>query len=367
MKASLILILTLVSIFCLGQQKNTKRPFVLNGKIHGRDTGLIVLWYPDTADIYIKDTTRLHQGVFQFSGWLIEPSYVHLIGSNRDGNYANFYLEYGCQKIILEENNFDKVKMSGSVTQNENESLQKQIYKSEKRIIRLNGEYNNKQNISEERKKYLTQQIGLLNKKNKELRITFIKKHPDSYVSPTEFLSQVGFFSLNFADSLFTAFTEKIKNSRAGVLCKKEIDKKKQISSGAIITNFSIKDINEKNFRLSQFKGKYVLLDFWASWCIPCRKEIPYLKEIYSKYHEKGFEIIAISDDQSKTKWINAVTEENIDIWVNILGNKETRMIFQAVKVLPTQLLLDPIGKIIWSSLEDNQKSWEELLNENLK
>lgn len=367
MKKLLPIISFLSSLSCLGQTPNNKNSFVLTGKIIGRDTGLIVLLRTDTLDKWIKDTSVLQKGKFQFSGWMKEPSYAHLIGSNRDGNYASFYLGKGRQTIILKENNFDNLKMTGSSTQKEVEPLQKQSTELEKKRNQLSEKYNSKEGVPEERKKQLENQIQLLVKKERQLSITFIKKHPDSYAAPTELLSLINYISLNLADSLFTAFTERIKSTKSALLCKQEIEKKKQLKAGVTLPHFSTKDINGLNISISQLKGKYVLLDFWASWCIPCREAIPHLKEVFSTYSNKEFEIVSISTDKKKEKWEKAVHDEKIENWINLLQNAEIENIFQGVTILPTQILLDPQGKIIWSSLEDNQNSWEDLLKENLK
>lgn len=116
------------------------------------------------------------------------------------------------------------------------------------------------------------------------------------------------------------------------------------------------RDMNGKNISLNALKGKYVLLDFWGSWCKPCRNSHPHLKELYAKYKEKGFEIIGISQeagadlDASRASWTKAIAEDGLP-WIQVLDN-EHRDKFNAVAqfgvvAFPTKILLDKEGNII--------------------
>ena len=138
--------------------------------------------------------------------------------------------------------------------------------------------------------------------------------------------------------------------------------------------DFKTTDINGKELTLSMFQGKYVLLDFWASWCVPCRKGNPHLKELYALYHDKGFEIIGISDDdRDHDAWKNAVSHDGLP-WKHILRglqfingqydrSKDISDGF-GIHSLPTALLIDASGKIIGrygEGLDDRKKLDEQL------
>jgi thiol-disulfide isomerase/thioredoxin len=129
---------------------------------------------------------------------------------------------------------------------------------------------------------------------------------------------------------------------------------------GSTAASFSTIDINGKPIKLSDFKGKYVLLDFWASWCVPCRKSNPHLIEIYHQYKAKGFDIIGVSDDDTRQmQWRNAVKHDSTGIWHQILrgagkitaqkssGNSKDLHQLYSIQSLPTKILIDPTGKII--------------------
>jgi thiol-disulfide isomerase/thioredoxin len=358
-----------------------KQIFVLNGKVIGRDTGQIILWFPDTSGQYVRDTGFLKNGYFNFSGLIKQPSYAHLIGLPRDGNYASFYLEPRFQTITVEQNNFAKVTMTGSKTQNQNVDLDNRVNKLDGVIDSLNKLYSAKdsilKNVSDPnlRNQIQDEQIVLNNKLRKitdsilDLRIRFIKQHPTSYVSATELygLIVMGTVKINEAEALYNRLKPTIRYSTAGKLCKIDIDKRNVARHGTTLPEFTAVDLNDKTIASSQFKGKYLLIDFWASWCVPCRKEIPNLKRIYEKFHDKGFEILAISIDSKKELWSNAIKKDSTNYWHHILRNDKVEQVFSKIPTIPQQLLVDPSGKVVWSSFETNKTSWEVILENILK
>ncbi|MEL1254127.1 TlpA disulfide reductase family protein [Flavobacterium sp. DGU38] len=117
--------------------------------------------------------------------------------------------------------------------------------------------------------------------------------------------------------------------------------------------DFVQKDAQGKDIRLSDFKGGYVLIDFWASWCAPCISEMPAFISVYDKYHSKGFEILAVSLDKKKELWTQAIEKNKIP-WVNVSDLKGwTGTAARTYKIigLPSNLLVDPAGKVIAKNL----------------
>jgi peroxiredoxin len=135
------------------------------------------------------------------------------------------------------------------------------------------------------------------------------------------------------------------------------------ISTGSQAAEISLPDLKGKNISLSSLKGKVVLIDFWASWCKPCRKTIPTLKKVYTQYKAKGFEIYGISLDTDAASWKDAVKQDGI-IWLQVLdANGETAGVWN-VNYIPNTFLLDKTGKIVAvnPSEEELQKHLQELL-----
>jgi peroxiredoxin len=122
-----------------------------------------------------------------------------------------------------------------------------------------------------------------------------------------------------------------------------------QVSLGADAQEITLKDVNGKNLSLSSFKGKLVLLDFWASWCAPCRKESKFLVKLYAKYKAKGFEIFSVSIDESPADWKKAIVKDKIT-WKQVIDTRgwNAPVIRNwGIEGIPTTYLIDKQGKII--------------------
>jgi thiol-disulfide isomerase/thioredoxin len=124
---------------------------------------------------------------------------------------------------------------------------------------------------------------------------------------------------------------------------------------GAMVTDFSLPAPVGKDISLSELKGKYVLIDFWASWCGPCRQSFPYLKSLYGKYNKHSFEILSISIDKNKAQWEKAVQEEKLP-WRQVWDTKNIALEGFAVTAIPTTYLIGLDGRIIGKEvgLEEN-------------
>lgn len=160
------------------------------------------------------------------------------------------------------------------------------------------------------------------------------------------------------------ALTSYLSQVKAG-LQEKELSEA-HLKIGTTLPEITLPSPDGNDVSLANFKGKYVLLDFWASWCAPCRKENPNLIKIYRKYHAKGFEIFQISLDKYKDEWIAAIKKDNLP-WTHASDLKYwespiTKL--YAIKAIPANFLLDKEGKIIAKNLksEDLEKKLAEII-----
>ena len=156
------------------------------------------------------------------------------------------------------------------------------------------------------------------------------------------------------------------KNSFIGKKIKKKLNSYK-IDVGMMSPDFTQNDTLGNPVSLKNYRGKYILLDFWASWCAPCRRETPYLKKCFEKYNSKGFEIISISLDSDKKRWVEAIQKDSMN-WIHVSDlqywdNKVTKL--YKVSAIPSVFLINPSGKIVAKNISIQEI--EKILDNNLK
>ncbi|MGA9650866.1 redoxin domain-containing protein [Pedobacter sp.] len=171
-------------------------------------------------------------------------------------------------------------------------------------------------------------------------------------------------------DALYKLLPPATQQSPQGISLAEKIRGEKllltQSTAGNQALEFILPDTSGRPVSLEEFKGKYVLLDFWASWCVPCRKDNPHLKSAYSRFHSYGFEIISISLDlpSAKTKWLQAIHQDGIGQWYHLLDatdQNQSVALQWGVHAIPQNFLINPEGKIITSGLREGRLE-EELI-----
>ncbi|MBV8252065.1 MAG: AhpC/TSA family protein [Chitinophaga sp.] len=201
----------------------------------------------------------------------------------------------------------------------------------------------------------------------KKLQLDFVKAHPESFFSLQALRDYAG-NSIDYATilPLFNSLSAATKSTKAGVDFSKRLDIAKLTAVGAKAPGFTQNDVAGHPVSLSDFNGKYVLIDFWASWCGPCRGENPNVVKVYQQYKDKGFTVLGISLDQNKEAWQKAIEADKLT-WTHVSDLKywKNEVALQyGIRSIPANLLLDKEGKIIAKDLrgEALEKKLAELL-----
>lgn len=322
--------------------------FKINGIINTNEGNIYITYYSALKQQGISDSSKILKGHFEFKNQLSEPAVAFISNSNDKSKFQIIFIEPKVMNIEINNEPLTIKKLSGSETNLDYDSLlAKEIIIRAKYATLLDSAHNND-----------GVDLGLYNSEISGLEYAFFDSHPNSVI--TGFLLQYHFKALS-ADSLIMYYdnmNNKAQNSFYGLRLN-EVIKKKLQSTRKKAFNFSTHTLDNKMLRLSDFKGKYVLLDFWASWCIPCRASTPNLIKLFNRYHEKGLDIIGVADDDSrKDQWIKAIMDDHANIWYNILRGSfvDTNGIINRsasindifdVQELPTRILIDREGYII--------------------
>ncbi len=221
-------------------------------------------------------------------------------------------------------------------------------------VALFNANYNNKPLIGDANK--LQEEAAIARKRVYQLQKDFVQTHPDAFASVFLMSRLQNLYNANDYTKVWNSLSPTYKNHIAAKGIRAYIEKISSTLSGAAAVAFERKDKNGKLINLGAYKGKTVLLDFWGSWCGPCRASHPHLKTLYDKYKGKGFEIIAIAQEREKTlegskaSWLKAIADDKIN-WVHILNQdgieKQDIVKSYQVNAFPTKILVDKDGKII--------------------
>jgi peroxiredoxin len=165
---------------------------------------------------------------------------------------------------------------------------------------------------------------------------------------------------------MYNKLGKHVRNTPSGKEFVNRLTAAKKSAIGQPAIDFSQPDAEGKNVYLTSYKGKYVLVDFWASWCGPCRAENPNVARAYSKYKDKGFDVLGVSLDDKKDKWEAAIQADNLP-WTHVSdlkGWKNAAAEQYGIRAIPQNILVDPKGNIIAKNLRGDalEKKLEEVL-----
>lgn len=379
-----IFIFACIGLLLLGCKTEPKRTdYIINGNAKGVYNGVrtYLKMKEKNGREKVVDTAIIFDEKFTFTGKVENPT-LSIISINSVNGNLRFMLENSLIDVDINKSNMSQSIVSGSLSQNDFETYDKGItaLKDESRniktLIRNNRAYQERT-----KKDSMTNLLSIVEKKLQDYPIDFIKANTNSYYSLSLIEQEIVKNNVNIEtySSAFQNLSSELKETTKGIEIKNKIDdlliayqKTAQLQIGKIAPNFEAPTPDGNMVSLNDLKGKVTIIDFWAAWCGPCRRENPNVVKVYNKYHSQGLEIIGVSLDGSRTQkepkqaWLNAIEKDKLT-WHQVSNlqyfNDPVAQLYNITSI-PATYILDKDGKIVAKNLRGImlERKVEELL-----
>jgi peroxiredoxin len=320
-----------------------------------------------------QDTAVLVNKQFVFKGKQNNQMKAYVVLSHTGapvGNIANpdkiaVYLENGTV-LVNAPDSLVRARVGGTRLNNDQQQMVDLLAPFAKSAKDMIAAYDKANGNAAGQEKIKADYVNLESRKSDAVE-TFVKSHSNSLVSLNLLLTAIDpAKDMAKARALFNGLTPEVQNSKNGLTYKNVITQAQAVEVGSQAPVFTLKNTKDESISLASFKGKYVLVDFWASWCGPCRKENPNVVKAYQTYKAKNFTVLGVSldgGDNAKQKWMDAIAKDGL-LWEQVSdlqGWQSTVAQVYKVTAIPANFLIDPAGKIIARDLRGEE------LNQKLK
>ena len=331
---------------------NAQSGYKVTGTVEGMPDGKAIIATVNGSSLDTLAKADVKNGSFEFTGNVSEPTgaYIMVIGQRGAIPFmlenANITVNAGQAGLTVTGSEGQKIYDQFMAI---NATAQQEAMKLQQEYQAANGDQAKIQAIQEAYAKLMTDAQA----KETEL----IKANPDSYVSTFVIVSGMGQMEYEQLKERYNLLGEKAKASAQGKAIAAQIAKLESTAIGQIAPNFTITTPEGESISLYDIKGKVKLIDFWASWCGPCRGENPHVVEIYKEYHPKGLEIFGVSLDNNKEAWVKAIADDGL-VWKHgsdLKGWQSAPAQLYSVSGSPHTVLLDENNKIIAKNLRGDE------------
>jgi peroxiredoxin len=315
----------------------------------------------------VIDSTNIVNGEFSFHGNVAEPTAgiividakgVGLRNMDRSADALNLYLEKG-DISVNSADSVAKATITGSKTNDDNVKLRealKPVIAQAKAIMDEAKGASDALKIDPTFQNGVQQKYKVVQFQQENIIKKFIQEHPDSFIS----LAALGSISgptgdLAEEEKYYNMLSPAVKQTESAKGFLTSLNALKLTAVGSMAPEFTQADTSGAPVKLSSLRGKYVLIDFWASWCLPCRQENPNVVRAYNKYKAKNFTILGVSLDRpdGKAQWLKAIKDDGLT-WNQVSDlkywNNEVASLYR-ISSIPQNFLIDPTGKIIAKNL----------------
>lgn len=332
--------------------------YVVTGKIDGADSIMFLLQKRERGQVVTIDSALARKGSFKMKGGAVKYPEMVLLAARNTRSRVQFYLENSQINITGKLDSLFDARVSGSKTQDEYTGFIKSNKPLNEKYSKLYEEYQAAQQSGDTAKvSQIEKQALEIENEITALQKDFVKNNPSSFVSPM-ILSGLS-VSLDGAEieGYINAMDTAVANTETVKTLKEKAEKMKAVAVGQKAPDFTLNDPEGKPVSLySKVGAKLLLVDFWAAWCGPCRRENPNVVKVYKEFNKKGFDVFGVSLDQRRDDWVKAISDDKLT-WTHVSDlqywNSAAANLY-AVSSIPANFLLDENGVIIAKNLRED-------------
>jgi peroxiredoxin len=362
-----ILVWTVFFLGCDSAKTDADTGYAIDAEITGvQDSILIYLQLVEDGKLATIDSALLSGSNVSFEGALESPQMVYLkLGESR--KIVNFFGENSDIKVHVHADSLESTKVAGSIVHDEFLGFKEYMAPIDQRQQDLNTAFREaSQNGDQQKMNELRTKSENIYNDQLDMIFSFIDEKKGSYMAPFV-ISRYLVYELDYLalDSLLQQIDPSVHNSMDYVKLSQRVETLKNVAVGETVTDFTLNDPSGNPVALSSFRGKILLIDFWASWCGPCRRENPNVVKLYNDFNDKGFEILGVSFDEDFNRWVGAIEDDQLT-WPHVSdlqgwGSAAGKL--YGINSIPATVLVDREGTIIAKNLrgEELRKKLEEL------
>jgi peroxiredoxin len=352
MKYTITIFLT--ALICIGCGR--KATYTVNGTLTGIDDGKILLQeYLGQSKYKNIDSAEISDGKFTIKGSVDHPVSV-IIGVEDKRSKTSFWLENSIISFNSDVDSMHKAEITGSESYNEYLSYNDYINSYREGSRELYSILNDiRQNGSEEAISRAQIRADSAKKSETMAVINYVKSHPGSFVAASMLKSVTYYLTWQELEAALKAFDPVVASTEDMVALKEKIEVLRKVDIGQKAPDFTMNDPDGVPIRFYDVlaESEVLLLDFWAAWCGPCRKENPFVVATYNQFHSKGFSVLGVSLDKDRESWVKAIEDDKLT-WTHVSNvmywdNPVAKM--YGVSAIPTNYLIDKNGIIVGKNL----------------
>ncbi|RAV28484.1 TlpA disulfide reductase family protein [Sinomicrobium soli] len=348
------------------KDKSQAEGFIIKGTLNDLPEASMALLSYTENEVEVVDSVPVKNGAFSFEGKVDAPAQAYISirhgdifpEASWDRDTFHFFIE-NTEMRLVSKDSIKRATLEGSLLNAEADTLNSAVSPLRQKIQELSFSLQGKPKDSAYMATVDT--IKATGEKAETTVREFIENHRNSYIALRAFANyEMGYdFDPAVAEREYDQFGETIKNTPLGKKVSAKIALAKKTAIGQKVIDFTQENLSGEAFTLSSLRGKYVLVDFWASWCVPCRMENPHVLKAYEQFGNQNFEIVGVSLDEKRKNWEHAIEKDGLP-WIHVSdlkGWKNEVAQQYGVTAVPQNLLIDPEGIIVAKNLRGEELS----------